>query len=219
MPLKEVFYEILSQSKEDRIKNKAWNELLMKPFGYTASCDWPTSFYFDELLAQNPNAKVVLTVRDSAEKWYESANNSIFAISKVVRQWPIQLVGYLMMSKKQRIGQRMVFADTIFDNPKLFDGRFEDKERSIKVYHDWIEFVKKTVPKEQLLVFNVKEGWEPLCKFLGVEPPKDCKEFPRVNSSKEFQDNPHIVYVHFISSEVHVAKHTCTVYTQKYGSI
>ena len=69
---KEVFYEILSQSKEDRINDtcKVWNELLMKPFGYTASCDWPTSFYFDELLAQNPNAKVVLTVRDTAEKWY-----------------------------------------------------------------------------------------------------------------------------------------------------
>ena len=100
-------------------------------------------------------------------------------------EWPAQLIMHLTMSTRQRIGQRMVVLETIWNNPKLFDGKFEDKERSIKVYHDWIEFVKKTVPKGQLLVFNVKEGWDPLCKFLGVEPPKDCAESPRSNSTKD----------------------------------
>ena len=73
------------------------------------------------------------------------------------------------MSKKERTGQRMVVLDTIWNNPKLFDEKFEDKERSIKA-----------VPKDQK-----KEGWDPLCKFLGVEKPKDCAESPRSNSTKD----------------------------------
>lgn len=210
----EIFYEILSQSKEDRIKNKLWNELLMKPFGYSASCDWPTSFYFDELLAQNPNAKVVLTVRDNGEKWFESVSNSIWKVSKLFHgSWPLKLIGYLIMSKKQRLGQRMLIQDTIWKNPKLFDGKFEDKERSIKVYYDWIEFVKQTVPKDQLLIFNVKEGWEPLCKFLGVEQPKDCKEFPRSNSTKDMLQSPDVVYVSSLSIyQLNINVHTMFVY-------
>jgi hypothetical protein len=41
------------------------------------------------------------------------------------------------------------------------------------------------VPKERLLVFDVKEGWEPLCAFLGVEAP--VTSFPRENSTEQFQ--------------------------------
>jgi hypothetical protein len=52
------------------------------------------------------------------------------------------------------------------------------------VYNNWIEDVKRTVPKDQLLVFNVKEGWEPLCKFLGVPVPQT--PFPRVNDTAQF---------------------------------
>merc|ERR1712228_56593 len=163
----------------------------MKPFGYSACCDWPTSFYFDELLAQNPNAKIVLTIRDNGEKWFNSVNNSIWKGSCIMHdEWPLKVLAYFMMSRKARLGQNMVIQDTIWKNPKLFDGKFPDKDRSIRVYYDWIEYVKKTVPKDQLLIFNVKEGWDPLCKFLGVEKPKDCEEFPRSNSTKDFLDNP-----------------------------
>ena len=42
-----------------------------------------------------------------------------------------------------------------------------------------------TVPRERLLVFDVKQGWEPLCTFLGVAVPKEA--FPRTNSTEEFK--------------------------------
>ena len=58
----------------------------------------------------------------------------------------------------------------------------EGKEASVKFYNDWVEDVKKTVPKERLLIFSVKEGWEPLCKFLDVPVPEE--PFPRTNDSK-----------------------------------
>ena len=50
----------------------------------------------------------------------------------------------------------------------------------------WTEQVMTTVPKDKLLVFDIKEGWEPLCKFLNKEVPN--KPFPRSNDSKQFQN-------------------------------
>jgi len=47
-------------------------------------------------------------------------------------------------------------------------------------YNKWNQGVERTVPKERLLKFNVKEGWEPLCKFLGVPIPD--VPFPNMNS-------------------------------------
>lgn len=40
--------------------------------------------------------------------------------------------------------------------------------------------VRSLVPKDQLLEMDLSEGWEPLCKFLGVPVPKDTP-FPRAN--------------------------------------
>jgi hypothetical protein len=41
------------------------------------------------------------------------------------------------------------------------------------------------IPPERLLVFDVKQGWGPLCAFLGVAVPEG--PFPRVNDAKQFQ--------------------------------
>jgi hypothetical protein len=62
-----------------------------------------------------------------------------------------------------------------------FDGKFEDKHRAIEVFDQHNEEVRRRVPKEQLLVYEVKEGWAPLCEFLGVEAPD--KPFPRLNDA------------------------------------
>ena len=48
-----------------------------------------------------------------------------------------------------------------------------------KKYREHNERVQAVIPKEKLLVFNVKEGWKPLCEFLGCEEPD--QEFPRAN--------------------------------------
>ena len=53
---------------------------------------------------------------------------------------------------------------------KIFLGKEENwSDASMKqVYLDWIEMVKQSVPAEKLLIFNVKQGWAPLCKFLDL---------------------------------------------------
>ncbi|KAL4886175.1 hypothetical protein BJY04DRAFT_213709 [Aspergillus karnatakaensis] len=43
--------------------------------------------------------------------------------------------------------------------------------------HHNTEIVSR-IPADRLLVYNVKEGWDPLCRFLGVEVP--AGPFPHV---------------------------------------
>ena len=47
---------------------------------YSACCDNPACGFVFELAEMNPNAKVILTVRDSAEAWEKSATDTIFRI-------------------------------------------------------------------------------------------------------------------------------------------
>ena len=54
-------------------------------------------------------------------------------------------------------------------------------ESSKKYVNDWMNRVKKVVPEDRLLIFQVKDGWEPLCKFLDVPVPSE--PFPRVNDT------------------------------------
>merc|ERR1712241_325650 len=65
----------------------------------------------------------------------------------------------------------------------MFGAVEEGKETAVKFYEEHVAEVKKVVPEEKLLVWEVKEGWGPLCKFLGVAEP--CTPFPRVNDTAE----------------------------------
>ena len=41
----------------------------------------------------------------------------------------------------------------------LFDLIGRGRSASVKFYNEWIDEVKRTVPKERLLIYNVDEGW------------------------------------------------------------
>ncbi len=67
-----------------------------------------------------------------------------------------------------------------------FEGRFEDKPYAIEVFQRHNEGVRQTVPPDKLLVYEVKEGWGPLCSFLGVPVPEG-RPFPHLNDAEEFR--------------------------------
>ncbi len=140
--------------------------------GYQATVDWPACAFYKELMHAYPNAKVLLTVRDP-EKWYESVSKTIY---HVPGQNP---------DPTRPLHRNMVDA-LIWQG--TFDGRFEDKEYAIAVFLRHIEEVKQYVAQEKLLVYNVKEGWKPLCAFLGVEVPAE-KPFPHDNDRASFVGN------------------------------
>jgi hypothetical protein len=77
-----------------------------------------------------------------------------------------------------RLADHIVWEDT-------FDGRFEDLAYAMEVFERHNEAVRRRVPPERLLVFDVREGWPPLCAFLGVEDPD--KPFPHLNEAREMR--------------------------------
>ena len=68
---------------------------------------------------------------------------------------------------------------------ETFQGRLGNREHAIGVFERHNREVRETVPASKLLVFDVREGWEPLCGFLGVPVP--AQAFPKTNSSDEFR--------------------------------
>ena len=71
---------------------------------------------------------------------------------------------------------------------RTFGDRQSDRAHCQAVFTRHIEAVQATIRPERLLVFDVKEGWEPLCAFLDVPVPEDAS-FPRVNEAATFQND------------------------------
>ncbi|ALE17045.1 hypothetical protein AMC99_01755 [Altererythrobacter epoxidivorans] len=143
-----------------------WDEVFD---GFRSCVDYPSASYWRELADYYPQAKVILTVRD-ADGWFESVSETIFS-----DQMQAGLVG-------SPTGDMMKGA--IFDH---FDGGdIRDRGFMTDWYNRRNQTVIDTIAPERLLVFHPKEGWEPLCKFLGVPVPPE--KFPRVNSRDEIQE-------------------------------
>ena len=152
-----------------------WEQLFA---GYQATVDWPGCEFFEEYARLYPDAKVILTVRDP-ERWHQSVLQTIFAVRTMFES------RFAVVPPKMRAFGRMV--DRLIWSGK-FHGRFADKAHAIDVFNQHTERVKAVIPAEKLLIFDVKDGWEPLCSFLNVPVPAG-KPFPHVNDTKEFQKN------------------------------
>jgi hypothetical protein len=134
-------------------------------------------------MQRDPDAKVILTVRDP-NKWYESAYNTIYRITWAASPQVSSTRASLVVptAKRMKHARRMII-EVVWQRD--FDGRFEDREHAIETFERHNEEVKQRVPAEKLLVYEVKEGWAPLCEFLGVEVPD--KPFPHLNDTEVFR--------------------------------
>lgn len=135
--------------------------------GYASSVDYPGCTYWRELVAHWPEAKVILTVRDP-DSWFESASTTV--LSQRSR-------AMLEDAPVKRFFDATVHGD--------FGDRTDDREFMTDYFRRWNEAVIAEVPPEKLLVFEAKDGWEPLCAFLGVPVPPE--PYPRVNSREDMQ--------------------------------
>lgn len=149
----EAWYNIAQGQPAD------WQTLFQ---GYKATVDFPASTYYKELVAAFPDAKVIHTVRDP-ENWYDSTRETIYQAS--VNVFP----GWLQRSVKW-MGQFVAMTNLLIWE-RVFQGAFEDRQRAIEKFNQYTDEVKHTVPAERLLIFNVGEGWKPLCQFLDVPVP------------------------------------------------
>lgn len=150
--------------------------------GYRATVDWPGAAYYDRLLARYPDAKVLLSVRDP-ERWYDSVANTIYQAGRLAQAGrPPGGADDPQFAARARIG-RMIDAMAW---QRTFGGQFEDRARAIATYEAHNRAVQEHVPADKLLVFDVKAGWEPLCRFLGVPVPAD-EPFPHLNDTASFR--------------------------------
>jgi hypothetical protein len=158
-----------------------WDELFD---GFESTVDWPGGFFYKELIEVYPDAKVLLSVRDP-EKWEASMRDTVWAVrngTSLMRNlsdarghvdagW----AGFLEMIDGLLWQDNGTFAETHGD-PGQLAGAMER----------FNEEVKANVPAERLLVWDVTQGWEPLCELLELPVPDE--PFPNTNDKVEFVD-------------------------------
>lgn len=139
--------------------------------GFDSAVDWPTACFFRELSAAYPDAKFVLTHRDP-ETWAASFSATIYKLLAGKDDGPPEMHDWLVMAER-------VIEKTGFP-PGL------DEAGLVQRFAAHNEAVKAAIPADRLLVYQVKEGWAPLCAFLGAETPDE--PFSRTNDRSEFWD-------------------------------
>lgn len=141
--------------------------------GYSSQVDWPASRYWRDLAGHYPDAKVILTTRDP-DDWYASIAKTIL---------PSSTLGPTQDPDPQGRAGSEIIRKIVLEG--LFGGQLTDKAHAIAVYQKHQQDVVAEISADRLLVFEVKDGWEPLCAFLGVAVPDT--PFPRGNTVAEFR--------------------------------
>lgn len=137
--------------------------------GYDSTTDYPACLFWRELADFYPDAKVLLSVRD-ADKWFDSTQATIFSPDMMA-----------LGSKAPEI-QKEFFDKCCFAGIKE---HIHERGFMVTHFHRHRAEIERTIPKERLLVYDVKEGWEPLCAFLGVPVPGE--PFPHANTTDDLQ--------------------------------
>jgi Sulfotransferase domain len=160
-----------------------WRPMLQ---GYASTIDWPTTYIWKELAAANPQAKIILTVRDP-EAWYASAAATIFARMLEFETLRAETLRAEALRGDQAAvdptrRRHMEMINTLIVE-KTFGGSL-DKDNAIAVFNAHNDEVRRLVPRKRLLVYESGDGWQPLCAFLGVPVP--ATPYPKVNTTGDF---------------------------------
>jgi len=150
--------------------------------GFRAGLDHPFFCWYKEIQQMNPTQKVLLSVRDP-KKWFNSIQSMNYMLNSISSSFLcssfLRLVG---------LGAHADYIKSNLEDTFGLSGRMNKSVRggeqtSVDFFNAHIEEVKLFVPEDQLLVFDVTEGWEPLCKFLDLPVPDI--PFPRINDRRQ----------------------------------
>lgn len=132
---------------------------------YGATSDYPACLFWRQLADHYPAAKVILSVRD-ANGWFESTQETIFSPQND-QAWADSPIAAVM---------RLLHGE----------GRDpHDRASMIAGFERHNQEVIDALPGERLLVYRAEQGWEPLCRFLGVAIPPE--PFPHANTRADFK--------------------------------
>jgi len=142
-----------------------WNDFLTD---YRAAVDWPACAFWREILAENPDAVVLLSSRD-ADGWWTSANNTIF-----------QVVAH---ATDPAMRAQMDMATDMLS--MRFTTNWKDEKEAKLAFERHNADVRASVPADRLIDWHPGDGWEPICAALGLPVPSE--PFPHLNSTEEFR--------------------------------
>jgi hypothetical protein len=150
-----------------------------------STVDWPSARYYAELMEVYPDAKVLLSVR-APEGWVRSMRETVWGV-----YYGHSVLRYVSQARTvidewwDRYTKLMAYMSWDEETGALRGDTHDDAEFG-RIMERWNEQVKQTVPAERLLVWDPKEGWEPLCEFLGVDVPDE--PLPHTNDTASFKE-------------------------------
>jgi Sulfotransferase domain len=156
-----------------------WEQVFSK---YTAAVDNPACCVWRELFSAYPDARVLLTLHPKGpDAWYDSTMDTIYFTEKM---WQFKVFEFATPFGRKfgDMSRKLIWQ-------RSHEGTMNDRDKAIAHYNRHVEDVKAAVPPDQLLVFSVDQGWEPLCEFLGVPVPQS--KFPNVNDRPEIMKTIH----------------------------
>lgn len=148
----------------------SWPDILE---GFRACLDFPCCLFWREIMDAFPEAKVLHTTRDP-DDWYDSIRATLFEVIWGEKADDVADHPATMMNKELMLR-------------RTFDMKLDDRANCTEIFRRQQEDVIAAVPKERLLVFDVREGWKPLCNFLEGEVPDE--DFPRDNDRAMFREH------------------------------
>lgn len=149
-----------------------WDQLL-HDFG--AACEVPTCAFAEELIEAYPEAKVVLVDRD-IDRWYSSFDKAV--IQNMWNPWMNRIADIDPWFVGPMGGTHGRWARGWLNSHSADEMRARAKDNYRKHY----ALVRRVTPKERLLEFRLRDGWVPLCEFLGKSIPD--VPFPRINEGE-----------------------------------
>lgn len=136
--------------------------------GYNAAVDWPASAFWRELSEEYPGALVLLSVRDSAATWWQSMEATILPVARMA------------LAPNWNEGRGLVNLFERFTGSKHWD----DPAKLMAAYDQHNDAVRRAIPPHRLLEWRASEGWEPICRVLGLPVPD--QPFPWINRREEW---------------------------------
>jgi hypothetical protein len=139
--------------------------------GDVATVDWPAAAFWREIVAEHPDALVLLSMRETPEAWWNSAHQTIFE-SLAMEGMPPEIEAW-MATVTSLIRSHGIDPD--------------DEGSAEAAYAQHIADVRAEVPADRLVEWTTGDGWAPLCAALGMPVPDE--PFPHVNTRAEFRAN------------------------------
>jgi hypothetical protein len=147
--------------------------------------DWPSARFYRELTEVYPEAKVLLSVREP-EVWVNSMRETVWGIFRGDSVIHHVCAARAVIDPIWRRYINLMSAMTWEPATGVLAGETDTDEGLIAVMERWNTTVMRTVPAERLLVWDPREGWEPLCEFLEVAVPDE--PLPRLNDTPSFRE-------------------------------